>query len=116
MRLGQTSKVSQLDKRFCNVPRFPDLKLFQHYSKVVQWTGNKQKAMVKQLVVAATPLLIQNAPEAIQCARAILDFTMLAQYVSHDDETLRYMEHALYRLEKTKIAFEHHRPIDSKLC
>ena len=26
------------------------------------------------------------------------------------------MEHALYRLEKTKIAFEHHRPIDLKLC
>ena len=72
--------------------------------------------MVKQLVVAATLLLIQNTPEAIQCARAILDFTMLAQYVSHDDETLRYMEHALYRLEKTKIAFEHHRPIDAKLC
>ncbi len=41
---------------------------------------------------------------------------MLAQYVSHDEETLRYMEHALYSLEKTKIAFEQHRPIDSKLC
>ena len=40
---------------------------------------------------------------------------MLAQYVSHDDETLRYMEHALYRLEKTKIAFEHYRAINSKL-
>ena len=26
------------------------------------------------------------------------------------------MEHALYRLEKTKIAFEYYRPIDSKLC
>ena len=26
------------------------------------------------------------------------------------------MEHALYRLEKTKIAFEQHRPINSKLC
>ena len=26
------------------------------------------------------------------------------------------MEYALYRLEKTKIAFEHHRLIDSKLC
>ena len=114
--LGQTSKISQLDERFRNVPPFLDLKLFQHYSKVVQWTENKQKAMVKQLVVAATPLLIQNAPEAIQCARAILDFTILAQYVSHDDKTLQYMEHALYRLEKTKIAFEHHRPIDAKLC
>ena len=114
--LGQTSKISQLDERFRNVPPFPDLKLFQHYSKVVQWTGNEQKAMVKQLVVAAMPLLIQNALEAIQCAWAILNFTMLAQYVSHDDETLRYMEHALYRLEKTKIAFKHYRSIDAKLC
>ena len=25
-------------------------------------------------------------------------------------------EHPLYKLEKTKIAFEHYRPIDSKLC
>ena len=72
--------------------------------------------MVKELVVAATSLLIQNGPEAIQCARAILDFTILAQYVSNDDKTLRYMEHALYRLEKTKIAFKHQWPIYSKLC
>ena len=61
-------------------------------------------------------LLIQNVPEAIQCTQAILDFTMLAQCISHDDETLRYMEHALYRLKKTKIAFEHYRPSDAKLC
>ena len=72
--------------------------------------------MVKQLVVVATPLLIQNAPEAIQCTQAILDFTILAQYVSHDDKTLRYIEHALYRFEKTKITFEYHRPINAKLC
>ncbi len=65
---------------------------------MVQWIGNEQKAMVKQLIIAATPLLIYDAPEAIQCARAILDFTMLAQYVSHDEETLRYIEHAFYRL------------------
>ena len=26
------------------------------------------------------------------------------------------MAHVLYKLEKTKIAFEHHRPINSKLC
>ena len=72
--------------------------------------------MVKQLVIGAMPLPIQNAPEAIQYAQAILDFTMLVQYILHDDETLRYMEHALYRLDKSKIAFEHHRPTDSKLC
>ena len=34
--LGQTSKISQLDKRFRNVPPIPDLKLSQYYSKVVQ--------------------------------------------------------------------------------
>ncbi len=72
--------------------------------------------MVTQLIVAATPLLIHDAPKAIQFARVILDFIILSQYVSYDDETLRYMEHALYRLENIKITFEHHQPIDSKLC
>ena len=41
---------------------------------------------------------------------------MLAQYFLHNNKTLRYMGHELYRLEKTKIAFEHYWPIDSKLC
>ena len=62
------------------------------------------------------PLPIHNATETIQCTQAILDFTMLAQYISHNNEILRYIEHVLYRLEKTKIAFEHHQPINFKLC
>ena len=61
------------------------------------------------------PLLIHDAPEGIQFAQAILDFIMLAQYVLHDNKMLHYIEHALYRLKKTKIAFEHYWPIDSKL-
>ncbi len=72
--------------------------------------------MVKQLIVAAIPLLIHNALEVIQCARVILDFMILAKYVSYNDKMLRYIEHTLYRLEKTKIAFEHHQLIDLKLC
>ena len=72
--------------------------------------------MVIKLVMAITLLLIYDALEAIQYAQAILDFTMLAQYVLHDHKMLHYMEYILYRLENTKIAFNHHRPIDSKLC
>ena len=72
--------------------------------------------MIKQLIVAAMLLLIYDAPEVIQSTRAILDFIILAQYVLHDEETLRYIKHALYRLEKTKIAFEQYWPIDSKVC
>ena len=62
---------------------------------MVQWTRNKQKALIKQLIVAAMLLLIHDAPEAIQYAQAILNYTMLAEYISHDDKTLWYMEHAL---------------------
>ncbi len=72
--------------------------------------------MVKQLIIAAISLLIPDTPKAIQYIWTILDFTMLAQYVLHDEKTLCYMEHALYKLEKTKIAFKQRRLIDSKLC
>ena len=82
---------------------------------MIQWTKNRQKAMFKQLIMSAIPLLIYDASEVIQYGQAILDFTMLAQYISHNEETLCYMEHVLYRLEKTKIAFEQHWPINSKL-
>lgn len=40
---------------------------------------------------------------------------MLTQYQSYDNETLSYIEHALYRLDKTKIIFKNHRPIDIRL-
>ena len=115
LKLEQTSNLTQLDERFRKISLFTGLNKFKHYNKVVQWTSNEEKAMVKQLIAAATPLLMQDAPEAIYCARAILDFTILAQYPSHNDETLFYMEYALYGLNKTKIAFENHCPIDIKL-
>ena len=40
---------------------------------------------------------------------------MLAQYILYDNEMLCYMEYTLYRIEKTKIVFEHHYLIHSKL-
>lgn len=66
--------------------------------------------------MATTLLLIYNTLEAIQYTRAIPNFTILAQYVLYNDETHRYIEHVLYRLENIMIAFEHHRLIDFKLC
>ena len=61
------------------------------------------------------PLLIYDALKPIQYTQAILDFIMLVQYILHDKKTLWYIEHTLYRLEKTKIAFKHHWLIKSKL-
>ena len=69
--------------------------------------------MVKQLIVGAMPLLIQNALEAIQYAQIILNFIVFAQYILYNDKTLRYIDYALYKLEKGKIVFEHY---DAKPC
>ena len=40
---------------------------------------------------------------------------MLAQYLSQNNETLFYIDHTFYKLDKTKIVFENHCPIDAKL-
>lgn len=66
--------------------------------------------------MAATPLLIHHAPKAIQCTLTLLDFIILTQYILHDKERICFIENALYMLINTKIAYEHHRPIDTKLC
>lgn len=99
-----------LDKRFRQVPSFQNMKQFKHFSKVSQWTENKQKAIVKQLIPVLAPILTGKTPAAMHCARAILDFVMLAFYISHNKSTLGYMEAALYRLDKLKKVFKKSRP------
>lgn len=39
---------------------------------------------------------------------------ILVQYVLHDNKMLQYIEHALYRLKMTKIAFEQQQLIKAK--
>ena len=114
-RLGvrHANTVVRLDHRFRRVPAFTDLHVFKHYSKVKQWTGKEQKSIVRVLLGVVTPLLQEaQAPYAIQCIRAVVDFTLLAMYYVHDDNTQRYMEQALYRLEKYMNIFRDFRPKD----
>ena len=110
--VAESSGTVQLDERFRRVPQFPGLKLFKGFSRVKQWTGVEQKAIVRQLIPVLAPLLSVKEPAAMHCARAIVDFILMAQYKTHDDETLRYMEQALYRIDKMKVAFRALRPID----
>src|SRR6266436_1200354 len=115
-RQGRTIKESsgsiQLDERFRCVPHFTGLKRFSRFSEVKQWTGVEQKAIIRQLIPVIAPLLSTKEPGAMHCARAIVDFILLAQYKTHDDETLRYLEQALYRIDRTKVVFKQFRPID----
>lgn len=105
-----SSYAIQLDERFRQVPPFHNLKRFTNFSKVQQWTGNEQKALVQQLVPVLAPMLTTQAPAALQCIRAVMDFVVLASYASHDEHTLGYMAASLDRLDKLKKVFQHSRP------
>ena len=50
----------------------------------------------------------------MHCARAVMDFVMLAMYSSHDEHTLSYMNAALNRLNKLKKVFAKSRPINNE--
>ncbi len=36
----------------------------------------------------------------------IVNFILIVQYKTHDEETLHYLNHILYRIDKTKIVFK----------
>ena len=64
------------------------------------------------MIPILAPLLSTKVPGAMHCARAIIDFILLTQYKTHDDETLCYLEQALYRIDRTKVVFKRFRPIN----
>ncbi|KAI9840208.1 MAG: hypothetical protein M1837_001836 [Sclerophora amabilis] len=119
-RRNQTSLIVntpgwvQLDHRFRQVPHYTGLKRFTHFSEVKQWTGVEQKAIIHQFIPVVAPLLTAHAPAALHCARAIIDFVIMARYRTHDEDTVRYMSHALYRVDKLKEVFRQYRPQDRR--
>ena len=99
-----------VDKRFATVPSYSKLRVFRHYSTVTQWTGKEQKSLLRQVVPVFSPLLEEvGALHALRFLRAVVDFILLASYRSHDDDTLRFMTLALYRMNQYKEVFRKYR-------
>ena len=48
---------------------------------------------------------VQHFKHALTCVWSLLDFTMIAQYRSHTDETIQYMENYANRFHETKDIF-----------
>lgn len=103
--LKQSVADVKLNYRFHQILSFVSLKLFKDFSKMKQWSDNEQKTIVQQLMTIITFLLIKRVSAALHCAWAIFDFVTLAQYTFHDSDTLRYMQHALYCINKLKAIF-----------
>jgi hypothetical protein len=73
-----------------------------------QWTGDEQKALIKQLVPVFVPMLSNHT--ALQYVHALVDMVLLTQFIIYDDNTLQYMDAALHRINKFKNIFLEFRP------
>ncbi|KIY61005.1 hypothetical protein CYLTODRAFT_318884, partial [Cylindrobasidium torrendii FP15055 ss-10] len=93
----------ELDARIRRLPPGLGLRHFKDgISALSQISGTERKNMGKILLACVVDRL---KPKAVTAIRAILDFIYLAQYRTHDDETLGYMEQALERWRQNKDYF-----------
>ncbi|KAH4150909.1 hypothetical protein HBH43_245590 [Parastagonospora nodorum] len=67
---------------------------------------NNKRAFT-ELVAVVSPLFISKAPFALYFIRAVCDLVTLAQYKSHDEDTLAYIQGALERMNVFKEEFRH---------
>jgi len=96
-----------------SVPAYHDLTpKTKSYEEVSQWNGKEMKEMSRYLLGVVTQSLRGGSPaqhpifnRAIECTRVLLEFYMYAQYKSHDDAILSYMEDALCCFHTFKDVF-----------
>jgi hypothetical protein len=50
------------------------VKIFPKFSEIKQWTGEEQKAIVRQILPVITPLMIGKWSHAMNFTRALVDF------------------------------------------
>ncbi|KIY73463.1 hypothetical protein CYLTODRAFT_216470 [Cylindrobasidium torrendii FP15055 ss-10] len=93
----------ELDRRIRRLPPALGLRHFNNgISALSQVSGTERKNIGKILLGCIIDLL---PIEAVTACRAILDFVYLAQYTTHDEVTLSYMEDALDLWNKHKDVF-----------
>ncbi len=107
LALNDASETVQLNQRFHVISSFKDMKRLVKYNIIKQWTDINWKSIVCQFISIIASLLITKASAAIHFTQAVINFVILAQYYSHDEEILWYLEHALFWLNKLKNVFHH---------
>ncbi|KAA1479326.1 hypothetical protein DENSPDRAFT_862008 [Dentipellis sp. KUC8613] len=93
----------ELDARLKCLPEAHGVRHFVNgISGLSQVTGPERKEICKQLLGC----LVGKAPSrAIRATRALLDFLFIAQYQSHSDDTLGYLEDTLAEFHQHKSVF-----------
>ncbi len=68
--------------------------------------------IVHQIVSVIASLLAHDASAAVHFIWAVVNFVMLTQYTSHDEDTLQYLLHVLFQINKLKNVFQHLCPVN----
>lgn len=86
------------------------------YREVTQWQGKEMRNLGRCIlgVFASSlrsPTPAQQRPfsDAIRCVRALVDFSLMALYQSHTEDTLGYMEQYLHDFHRYKEVFQEFR-------
>ncbi len=80
--------------------------MFKHYSIIKQWSDDEQKNIARQIIFIIASMFTTYQSTAMHCAHAIIDFIVIAHYTSHDTKFLKYLDHALYCINKLKDVFK----------
>ncbi|KAH5430763.1 hypothetical protein HBI46_013870 [Parastagonospora nodorum] len=73
-------------------------KTWDNSTILVTQESGKQKAIIQQLIAVVSLLFVSKAPFALHFIRAVCDLVTLAQYKSHDEDILAYIQGALERI------------------
>ncbi|KAH6098961.1 hypothetical protein HBI69_233170 [Parastagonospora nodorum] len=98
----QESGSTQLNERFRQVMHSTSLKRFNNKRAFTE-------AIIQQLVAVISLLFVSKAPFALHFIHAVCDLVTLAQYKSHDEDTLAYIQGALERINIFKEEFRVYR-------
>ncbi|KIM78368.1 hypothetical protein PILCRDRAFT_75668, partial [Piloderma croceum F 1598] len=96
---------TELDARFKRLPPAHGVRHFKvGISGLTQVSGPEHKDICKELLGCL--LGLSSIPlGAVRASRALLDFLYLAQYPSHSDDTLKYLQDALDEFHVNKEVF-----------
>ena len=93
----------ELDQRIRALPLGHGLRRFKNgISALSQISGSERKNMAKILLACIHDVL---PPRGTRAVKGILDFIYLAQYSTHDDITLSYIQDALQEFHQNKKYF-----------
>lgn len=88
----------ELDARIRSLPQMAGVRFFKTgISTLSQISGTERKNMAKILLCAVADVMPSRGVKAV---KSFLDFVYLAQYTTHDDDTLQYLRQALEEFHK----------------